>query len=234
METLRAAARDHALPAGTPPGSPWPYQAPRWARRAGSRPQARAGPRGPASTSGDRGRRPGRVPSKGQYHRPALRGYPTREAAPVGVWSDVGVGAVVGGHAGVLVEAIVSDVGADGTLRHEAVAPHHHRRAGVDLERDIGRAPIRDERREAVLAVHIGADIGEQPTSASRQRRKRPLQGLADRRPAGADEAPPQPSTLTTRQAEALGGFWRHRIHGHAVAENLDRLDQRVVERRDS
>src|SRR2546422_11674260 len=144
------------------------------------------------------------------------------------------MGTVVGGHAGVLVEAIIPDVGADGPLRHEAVAPHRRGGAGVDLERDVRCARVRDEGREVALPAQFGADIGQQPTSGPRERRKRPFQGLADRWAAGADEAPPQLTALTAPQAEALGGLRGYGIHRDAVAQDLDRLDEGVVNRRDS
>src|SRR6266516_5186684 len=144
------------------------------------------------------------------------------------------MGTVVGGHAGVLIEAIIPDVGADGTLRHEAVAPHRRGGAGVDLERDVRCARVRDDGREVALTAHFGTDIGQHPTSGPRERRKRPLQGLADRWVAGADEAPPQLTALTAPRAEALGGLGRYRIHRDAVAQDLDRLDEGVVNRRDS
>src|SRR2546422_3000942 len=111
------------------------------------------------------------------------------------------MGTVVGGHAGVLVEAIIPDVGADGPLRHEAVAPHRRGGAGVDLERDVRCARVRDEGREVALPARFGTDIGQQPTSGPRERRKRPFQGLADRWAAGADEAAPQLTALTAPQA---------------------------------
>src|SRR5438876_8661463 len=144
------------------------------------------------------------------------------------------MGTVIGGHAGVLVEAIIPDVGADGTLRHEAVAPHRRGGGGVDLERDVRCARVRDEGREVALTAHFGTDIGQQPTSGPRERRKRPFQGLADRWVAGADEAPPQLAALTAPQAEPLGGLRRYRIHRDALAQDLDRLDEGVVNRRDS
>src|SRR6266849_6473047 len=148
--------------------------------------------------------------------------------------SDVGMDTVVGGHAGVLVKAIIPDVSADGTLRHETVAPHRRGGAGIDLERDVRCAGVRDEGREVALTAHFGADVGQQPTSGPRESRKRPFQGLANRWVAGADEAPPQLTALTARQAEALSGLRRDRIDRDAVAQDLDRLDKGVVNRRDS
>src|SRR2546423_12792276 len=99
------------------------------------------------------------------------------------------MGTVVGGHAGVLVEAIIPDVGADGTLRHEAVAPHRRGGGGVDLERDVRCARVRDEGREGALTAHFGTDIGQQPTSGPRERRKRPLPALAYTGVSGGDDA---------------------------------------------
>src|SRR6266705_6104259 len=53
-------------------------------------------------------------------------------------------------------------------------------------------------------------------------------------RTAAADEAPPQLAALTAPQAEPLGGLRRYGINRDAVAQDLDRLDEGVVERRDS
>src|SRR5207249_12033609 len=144
------------------------------------------------------------------------------------------MGTVVGGHAGVLVEAMIPAVGADGTRRRGAVAPARRGGGVVDLERDVRCARVRDEGREVALTARFGTDIGQQPTSGPRERRKRPFQGLAERRAAGADEAPPQLAALTAPQAEALGGLRRYGIHRDSVAQDLDRLDEGVVNRRDS
>src|SRR5207245_11158604 len=88
--------------------------------------------------------------------------------------------------------------------------------------------------RALALACHARTDAGQQPTPGARERRERPFQRLANRRVAGANEAPPQPRALTARKTEALGGFRRHGIDRDAVAQYLDRLDEGVVERRDA
>src|SRR5256886_15118271 len=98
------------------------------------------------------------------------------------------MGTVIGGDAGVLVEAIIPDVGADGTLRHEAVAPHRRGGGGGDLERDVRCARVRDGGREVALTPPFGTHIGPQPTSRPPERRKRPLPGPSAPRVARGDE----------------------------------------------
>src|SRR5206468_8428242 len=67
-----------------------------------------------------------------------------------------------------------------------------------------------------------------------RGRRTRGSPGTAGRGGDRADEAPPQLTALTPPQAEALGGLRHYGIRRDAVAQDLDRLDEGVVNRRDS
>src|SRR4029077_19054510 len=151
------------------------------------------------------------------------------ESLSVDVWADVRMRAVVGGDHRVLIQAVVTDVRPGSAFGHEAIAPYGRRSARIDLERDVGRTAVGHERREVPLAARLRGDRCPPPAPPPPELRDGPFERLTDRRVAGTDQTPGQLAKPGPPNPEAHCALGPDRVHRHATAQDLHRLDERIV-----